>query len=91
MKLMLSFEVYIRISQPSKVMFTSAKKNAPIGLLYDTTCHSPFPVLYISIFIFINLLKSDVPRGLFCLFDLIFYVSVNSFFSYVGMGFPGLN
>ena len=72
-------------------MFTLAKKNVLIVLLYDTTCLSPFPVLYNSIFIFINLLKSDVPRGLFCLINLILYVSVNSFVSYVGMGFPGLN
>ena len=27
---------------------------------------------------------------LLCLFDLILYVPVNNFFSYVGMGLPGL-
>ena len=27
----------------------------------------------------------------FCLFDLILYILVNNFFSYVGMGHPGLN
>ena len=84
-----SSDVYIRISQPLKVMFTSAKRNVPIVLLYDTTCLSPFLVLYISIFIFINLLKSDVPSGLFCLFYLIFYVPVNSVLVMSGWIFLG--
>ena len=29
--------------------------------------------------------------SLICLFDLILYVPVNNFFSYVGTGLPGLN
>ena len=43
-------------------MFTEAKKNAPIVLLYDTV--SLFLVLFKVFFIFINVLKSDAPCAL---------------------------
>ena len=40
-----------------------------------------------------SLISASGPNniGLVCLFNLILYVPVNNFFSFVGRGLPGLN
>ena len=58
-----SFEVNIRICQLENSDVHQGEKNAPIVLLYDTACLS-FPSFILSILIFINLLKSDIPSAL---------------------------